>query len=120
MQTSAPNRFTRNEKMTKMHHPPPQQIVTGSGNVKHAQRVKIGLAVRQSKTVGGILRNRRVKTARSAIIARVMGILPEYAPRGKATGRKGPRAVGIKRALRGIRKTNPVKGRVSTRDPIRE
>jgi hypothetical protein len=120
MQTSAPNRFTRNGKMTRKHDPPPQQILTGRGNVKHAQRVEAGLTARQSKIVGEILRNRRVKTAGNAIIARGMGILPEYAPRGKATGRKGPRAVGIQRALRGIRETSPVKGRIGTRDPIRE
>jgi hypothetical protein len=51
MQTSAPNRFTRNGKITKKHDPPPQQIVTASGNVKHAQRVEIGLADTAKYTV---------------------------------------------------------------------
>jgi hypothetical protein len=78
-------------------------------------RSAVERTARQGKTELEILKAQRVKAARNATIARVLGILPGIAQRRNVIDQKDPKVVDAKREQRRLKKPHPEMSRINRR-----
>jgi hypothetical protein len=111
--------FTRKRKRKNRLDPPPPQTKVRNGSAMGLIRSAVERTARHGKTELEILRAQRVKAARNATIARVLGISLGIAQRRNAIDLKELNVVNTKREQRKLRKPRPERNRIDKRVQIR-